>query len=324
MLTIETKNDFDSLIQNIARCLKLYEKNKYTQRYFQLMNGDSIVLSFPSSTIPHLLGINTVELNQIPSIKRRSYQAVTDLIEQSYSVYQKIQQQLVHPNRIFSSYTLEKLKNFPSILYCDSKKIFAFCKYDNKRSYYLEREKNYPDGYYIILEEDNQTFRVLGIKNMYQNNYQPHTNLIFHSIEELRDLLYGQEVTLPYQYHVRKEIREIPIFYPNDQKQEKIKHLIQYQAQIPFSINVTKECLNSLKILSENKTKENETNALLQELNQKETIDEEDISFLASLLNKDLFSFVDRLWSQPLINEESYYQNVSEKQKLIQELEETK
>ncbi len=202
MLQINTKAEFDQIIEKIDSLVKQYENNvlHYNQYQFYLANGDRISFEMLPQYIGHLLGIRLDYLRSTNLFKNQdSYSLLKEFLDNAYSVYQNVQAGHLSYKSIFSDYLEEKLETFENILYYLSPDDIEFvCKYDKSRTFQLGLETDYPCDYFFAKKSKNNDIYLLGLIRQ-TNAYAPMTSMIFHNDElqssKLKKLFTNQILT---------------------------------------------------------------------------------------------------------------------------------
>ncbi len=202
MMQINTKADFDQIIERINKLVEKYENNPlhYNQYQFFLANGDRIFFEMAPQYIGHLLGIRLDYLRSTKLFKNQdSYGLLKEFLENAYSVYQNIQAGHLSYKSIFSEYLEDKLETFETILYYFVPDDIEFvCKYSKSRTFQLGMETDYPCDYFFAKKDKNNDIHLLGLIRQ-ENAYAPMTSMKFHSderqVSKLKHLFTNQILT---------------------------------------------------------------------------------------------------------------------------------
>ncbi len=267
MLQINTKAEFDQIIEKIDSLVKQYESNglHYNQYQFYLANGDRISFEMLPQYIGHLLGIRLDYLRSTNLFKNQdSYSLLKEFLDNAYSVYQNVQVGHLSYKSIFSDYLEEKLETFENILYYLSPDDIEFvCKYDKSRTFQLGLETDYPCDYFLAKKSKNNDIYLLGLIRQ-TNGYAPMTSMVFHKDEtqasKLKKLFKNQILTFVNAISITNPITNfrntshmnLPL------KLEKVNKLNNYSRYgTGISIDTSSECQFAINgnIIKENKMK---------------------------------------------------------------------
>lgn len=228
---------YTELLDKIDDNMDLYY-NKYmncTRFILYLSNNEKIEISYDSSSISHLFGINTNFLRSTGLFPTSSLDILYDILDNPNRLASQIKNGHIKNENVFSDYIDDKLDNFENICGIDISKIEFVSKYDKEKSFNLGEEPL--DGeYYIGFRNKSDTLSIIGFTN---NNglYFPITNLKFdyHSEEKdkfLRKLLKNQ--TLMYVQTLRKntikndKVDRVKIYYNAEDKVKKMELIDKY------------------------------------------------------------------------------------------------
>ncbi len=201
-MSIDTKADFDNLIDRIQDLVKKYENNVLHCNQYQiyLANGERISFEVSPWSIAHLLGIRLDYIKSTNLFKNTdAYLLLKEFLENSYSVYRYVQEGRLSYSSLFSNFIEQKLTTFEKVIYYfDPNDIEFICKYDKGRTYQLGLEKNYFCDYFIAKTDPEGNLYLLGlIRN--GTSYMPMTNLYFPKDDKqftnLKGLLMNQLIT---------------------------------------------------------------------------------------------------------------------------------
>ncbi len=201
-MSINTKADFDAIIERIKKLVENYENNvnHYNQYQFYIANGDRISFEITPQSIAHLLGIRLDFLRATGLFKNQnSYNLLKEFLDNSYSVYRQVQEGHLAYSTMFSEYLEEKLEAFEKIIYYFNPIDIEFVyKYDKSKSYQSGEEENYPCDYFLARKSKNGDMYLLGLVKQ-GNQYNPMTNITLvkdeTQISKLKHLLVNQTLT---------------------------------------------------------------------------------------------------------------------------------
>lgn len=251
MMSINTKNEFDQIIERIQKLVERYETNvlHYNQYQMYLANGERLSFEITSQSIAHLLGIRLDYLRSTGIFKNQdSYNLLKEFIDSSYSIYRNVKDGHLSFENIFSNHIEEKLDAFENIIYYFSPNDIEFvCKYDKSKTFQLGEDKDYPCDYFIA-RKINEDIYLLGLIKQ-GNKCNPMTSVTFKKdamqISKLKHLLTNQTLT-----YVTSILVENPITnYRNNPhmtipyKLEQIKKLKKYAGYVSgVAIDSTADC----------------------------------------------------------------------------------
>lgn len=201
-MSINTKADFDYLINRIQDLVQKYENNvlHYNQYQIYLANGEKISFEVPPESIAHLLGVRLDYIISTNLFKNTdAYLLLKEFLENSYSVYRNVQEGRMSYSSLFSNYIEQKLDSFEKIIYYfDPNDIEFICKYDKSRTFQLGLEKNYPCDYFIAKKDKEENLHLLGLVRN-GSVYMPMSNIYFPKdntqYSNLKGLLMNQVLT---------------------------------------------------------------------------------------------------------------------------------
>lgn len=211
-MSIDTKADFDNLIERIQDLVQKYENNvlHYNQYQIYLANGEKISFEVSPWSIAHLLGIRLDYIKSTRLFKNiDAYLLLKEFLENSYSVYRYVQEGHLSYNSLFSHHIEQKLDSFEKIIYYyDPNDIEFICKYDKSKTFSLGVEKNYPCDYFIARKMPNGDIYLLGLVRQ-GNICMPMTNIVFPNDEyqftHLKIILTNQVITFSNSIIVNNE-----------------------------------------------------------------------------------------------------------------------
>lgn len=280
MLKINTRGEFEELLERIKILLEKYENNisrnnKYT---LFLANGDVINYSVHENNIPHLLGVNTNFLMDNKIVKsKEAYEALKEMIENSYSVFNSVQK-INAFGSLFSRYIDDKLEVFEKQINRPVINEVEFvCKYDRTKNYTQKEVDGYNANYYIGTKNENGEIILLGLICMTEQyestNYIPQTSRVIKDENELTEFLKGQEITYISAINTSNNlsgytnnfvVRNIDTF-------RLLERLYSYQSMVSAIPNTIKNHNYHLKLLSktitERQTHRADTSNIYEKIN---------------------------------------------------------
>ncbi len=276
MVQINTKADFDQIIEKISSLIEQYENNvvHYNQYQFFLANGEKIAFEMAPQYIGHLLGIRLDYLRSTGLFKNQdSYGLVKEFLKNAYSVYQNIQSGYLSYRSIFSNHLDEKLKIFEKILYYFSPDEIEFvCKYDKSKTFQLGLETDYPCDYFIAKKNQHNDIYILGLIRQ-SNGYAPMTSMYFPKDEtqysRLKNMLVNQTLTLVISVIIYNKVTNFKCnpYMSVPTKLEKIKNIKGYIGNISgVSIDTSSDYQFNLNGFMMKTNKINAYNAIFQQL----------------------------------------------------------
>ena len=203
-MKINTRADFDSLMNRIRNLVLQYENNVLhnNQYQFYLANGERLTFEVMPQSVPHLLGIRLDYLRSTGLFKETdAYFLLKEFLENSYSVFCRVQEGHLSFTTMFSNHIEEKLDSFEKVIYYFSPNDIDFvCKYDKSKTFQLGLEKDYPCDYFIAKKDNENNLYLLGLVRQ-GNMYKPMSNILVLSDEQqiakLKGLLMNQVITYP-------------------------------------------------------------------------------------------------------------------------------
>ena len=236
MLNINTQEEFDNVIDKI-RSAYLYYINGYTSdnKYtLYLADGKRISYSISPDMVPHLLGVNVLTIKNCLGKKNLNAEAVLNLLlEDSYSLYRKVQNKEIKYSDIFSDYIEDKLEIFRDQLRNPfPNEIYFICEYDTKKTYLEKEVDRFKADYYIARKQDNGDIALLGFVKNDMGTYNVKTNRLIRNddrkIDELKDLLKNQIITFETSLDIQNYQTEYSKKYHLriEEKKETIQNII--------------------------------------------------------------------------------------------------
>lgn len=305
MQKIRNKSEYDKLIEKINECLAWYDTKNFDDKIYNLTldNGDRIKISFNHSTIAHLLGIDTEYLKATGSFKSSSYDILKQISNDSYRLYNMVNNGYLTYDNFISDFAYEKLNGFKSICGIDLYNIEFVCKYSKDSSYVT----GYPQleaDYYIAYREDNGLF-IIGLKNN-GKYYCPMTNRYIdfdneESMQFLSYLLTKQVITMPTfssLYFVSTKLYSRNLYLDYNKKIIKIKELEKYSIKYDATIDVSIGYKFILDKLVQKFDSNSNTKFILEKISKyisdRKLVDISEIEIeLGEVLSDDILSFID-------------------------------
>lgn len=257
MLTIQTKEEFDTIIDKIRVNVELYEKCLTEVQYkIFLANKKVIDINYDKECIPHILGIDMDFLRNLNIYREKNaYDLMKAFLSDSYRVYSKLDDL----NKPFSSYVLEKNEIFRDNLKIVLADIECIVEYRKDRVYGLDTLEC-PCDYYVLQkrsDKPNNTILLLGMVKK-GNVFVPRTSQILDLTlpkdqENLKHILFHQNITfvnsLRYSNHYESDSKS---FYLDPQsKSNKLLTLNRYASQYESTIAIDGDYAFVLKKLNE-------------------------------------------------------------------------
>ena len=251
MKRITNRSEFDELIEKINGCIEFYEKNKFSEKIYNLMldNGEKIRICFDNNTVAHLLGIDTEYLKTTNLFKGKSYEILKKVCNDSYRLYTMIKDgHLIYGNFI-SDFAFEKVENFEQICGIDLDNIEFVCQYKKENSY-ITGHNQLEGDYYIAYKNDDRLI-IIGLKKKGEY-YYPMTNRVLDLNDEksksfLDTLLKNQSITMPTYYnynHRNLEGHNVTqnrsnVYLDYNKKATIIKNLLEIGEEYECSVDVS-------------------------------------------------------------------------------------
>ncbi len=215
-MSIKTKEEYDNLIERIKNLIRRYENNVFHYNNYQvyLTNGDKLSFSFTEKSIPHLLGVRLDYLRATDLFKSQdAYDLLKEFLENSYSVYRRVQEGYMSFRSLFSDHIELKLKSFESLIYYfDPNDIEFVCKYDKSKTFQLGLDKNYPCNYFIAKKDNNGNLFLLGLIRS-GNEFMPMSNIVFpndeYQFSSLKGMLMNQILTFSNSIHIENLVKPL-------------------------------------------------------------------------------------------------------------------
>lgn len=199
-----TKYEFEQIITKLEEAINFFKKSQYRFNEYKLYlsNGKVIEFTFKPENIPHLLGVNIVNLKASNILLNdKPFEMLKELIDRYVTIYQKMTIGEVNYNAIFSPYIKEKLDFFKMIFKFNSSNILGVCHYLPARAYINGERNNYGCDYYIIFDDEENYPYFLGIKKD-RNKYYYAPSSIIGTFDEQRSyncfasITFNQQVML--------------------------------------------------------------------------------------------------------------------------------
>ena len=326
MLNIQTKEEFDNIVEKIKENVRKYEKFLNDIRYkLFLSNGEVLDIEYPESCIPHILGINLEYIKMLGIYKQKnSYELMKEFLNDSYSAYKKANDL----NKIFSDYVDIKNNNFNDILKINLLDIKLVIEYKKDRIYGHDILES-PCEYYILTQKNGKLLLLGLIKQ--NGKYVPQTSQELDLKNEkdnqnLKNILYKQHITfcnaLHYSNNIEDSIKKI--YLSEQQKSDRLLYLKSTANRYSSVVRVERDYESALSRLIENKTNMNNYKGIIQNItlsiSRNEIID---ISNFDTQLDDDICELINAYNNSRFNtnNEEKYSKLKSEYEKLKQEVE---
>ena len=326
MLNIQTKEEFDNLIEKIKTNIFKYEKYLCNIKYkLFLSNGEVLNIEYPKSCIPHILGINLEYIKMLGIYKEKSaYELMKEFLNDSYSAYKKT----TDINKLFSDYVDIKNNNFNDILKINLLEIKLIIEYQKDRIYGHDILES-PCEYYILTQKDGKLL-LLGLINQ-NGKYVPQTSQELDLKNEkdkqnFKNILFKQHImfcnTLLYSNNIEDPMKKI--FINDQQKSDKLLYLKSIANKFSSVVRVERDYESALSRLVENKANMNNYKGIIQNITSSITRNEIiDVSNFDNQLDDDICDLIDA-YNDSRFNanhEEKYSEIKYEYEKLKQEVE---
>ena len=272
-----TKAEFDNYIEQIENCINFYktfDKRKFTNQ-IQLSDGTNLSFAILEKHLAHLLGVNTEFLKSYNLCHgNNSYQILTDLIANSYSVFNKLKQGTgkISKTQIFSSQIDRKLEIFKENILINFFSLMAVTEFDSEKIYMSGIESDLVKANYFLISESKNTdyqYLVLALAKDEQNkNYGPISSMGFKK-EEFDDFgktyLKKQNCYIPFETRITTKdglSKKLWLNYAN--QHDKLQFLKELKTKYQASICVEK---NLEYQLQQHQTQDNERQEIRKILN---------------------------------------------------------
>ena len=269
MLTIETKAEFDKIVEMIKANVSYYE-NYLTEVQYKLFlaNKRVIDISYNKECIPHLLGINMDYLRLSGIYREKSaYELMKAFLNDSYKAYNSISEL----SKLFSDYVFVKNEIFADNLKIIIYDIECVVEYKKERVYGLDTVEC-PCEYYI-LQKRNDKPNIILLEGIIKkgNVYVPQTSQKLDlnnpkSHEVLKKILYHQNITFvnSLRYSNDYEMGQKSFYLDPQSKSDKLLSLNRYAYQNESTIAIDGDYSFVLKKLNEAYMNENKIKSTLQ------------------------------------------------------------
>lgn len=277
-MSIQTKAEFDQIIERLHNLVEKYENNvlHYNQYQFYLANGERISFEITSQSIAHLLGIKLDFLRATKLFKNQdSYSLLKEFLDNAYFVYRQVQEGHLTYSTMFSDHLEEKLDAFEKTIYYFSPNDIEFiCKYNKSKTYQSGEEKNYPCDYFIAKKSNSGDIYLLGLIQQ-GNQYNPMTNITFvkdeSQVSHLEHLLVNQTLTYANSILVNNPVTNFRnnAHMHQEMKLEQIKKMRKYAGYANgVAIDTSSETQFALTGISLKESKLNAYKLIFQQLSQ--------------------------------------------------------
>lgn len=245
MKKITSKVEYDELIENIRECLEWHSRRNFNDISYNLVmdNGEKIRIVFNNNSIAHLLGIDTEYLKTTGMFNDNSYEILKQVCNNSYRLYNMINQGHLKYDSFISDYASEKVQGFRKICGIDLYNVEFICKYDKSKSYNTGNTEQTAD-YYIAYRSEDGLF-VVGLKRngMY---YYPMTNRYLDlenekDIEFLKAILNNQHITMPRLtniYYFNNGTNSKPMYVDYLKKSSMLRTLSGYKRKYGAEVDI--------------------------------------------------------------------------------------
>lgn len=246
MKKIKNKFEYDELIEKIKENVDWYEKRNFDDREYNLTldNGERLKICFTHKTIAHLLGINTEYLKATGIFPKDSYDIIKQMCNDSYRLYNMINQGNLTYDSFISDYAFEKLEGFQNICGIDVYNMEFICKYSKEFSYITGHPQLEAD-YFIGYRAPNGLF-VIGLKKNGPNYYPMTNRYIEYNDEEsmkfLKQMLENQKITMPTVSSIffkENGTYSRALYLDYNKKTSKIKSLNTYAKEYNATVDVS-------------------------------------------------------------------------------------
>lgn len=246
MKKITKKNDYDELIEKIRENVEWYETRNFDDRVYNLTldNGEKLKICFTHNTIAHLLGINTEYLKATGVFPKDSYDILKLVYNDSYRLYNMVNQGSLTYDSFISDYAMEKLEGFQNICGIDLYNMEFICQYSKEYSY-LTGHSQLEADYYIGYRGINNLY-IIGLKKNGQYYYPMTNRYIDFNDEEtmkfLNQMLANQKLTMPTKSSIffrETETYSKTLFVDYQKKSTKIKTINNYAKKYNAIVDVS-------------------------------------------------------------------------------------
>lgn len=304
MQKIRSKVEYDELIENIRECLEWHTRRNFNEMSYNLVmdNGEKIRILFNNNSVAHLLGIDTEYLKTTGMFNDNSYEILKQVCNNSYRLYNMVNQGHLKYDSFVSDYADEKVMGFKKICGIDLYNIEFICKYEKSRSYETGNMEQVAD-YYIAYRAENGLF-VVGLKRngLY---YYPMTNIYVNfenekDIEFLKSLLNNQHITIPkltniYYFNTGSNSKAMYIDY--HKKASMLRTLNEYRRKYGAEVDILEgyQTVNEklLRMFSSNENTNQIYEKIFERISKRCIIDTKELQIeLGGVLPEDILSYI--------------------------------
>ena len=248
-------------IKDIIKFVDAYNVQRKANKLF-LANGDVIDYKFQKNCLAHLVGVNIDYLISTGLFNSKtSYDMLNEICENGYRLNSYTKRGILNYDCIFSKHIMEKLEKLIQNIKISIHDTQLVCKYDSKRSYYIN-SKNEKFDYAVIKKYEDNKIGVLTLVKR-NNYYVPMSNQLYNSFEDLKEtnkeLLENQTITILGGLIFNDEITEYSknIYLSYDEKIKKLDSLKEYVSEFNTVIDITGDYRFFLNKTIQNKNSKN-------------------------------------------------------------------
>jgi len=326
MLNIQTKEQFDNIVEKIEKNVLKYERFLNDIRYkLFLSNGEVLNIEYPESCIPHILGINLEYIKMLGIYKEKSsYELMKEFLNDSYSAYKKVNDL----NKLFSNYVDIKNNNFNDILKINLSDIKLIIEYKKDRIYGHDVLES-PCEYYILTQKNGKLLLLGLIKQ--NGKYVPQTSQEIDLKNEkdeqnLKNILFKQHImfcnTLFYNSNIEEPMKKV--FLNEQEKSDRLLYLKSTANKHSSVVRVERDYECAISKLIESKSNMNNYKGIIQDITSAITRNEIiDISNFDTQLDGEIYELVNAYNDSKFSanHEKKYSELKSEYEKLKEEVE---
>lgn len=326
MLNIQTKEQFDNIVEKIEKNVLKYERFLNDIRYkLFLSNGEVLNIEYPESCIPHILGINLEYIKMLGIYKEKSsYELMKEFLNDSYSAYKKVNDL----NKLFSNYVDIKNNNFNDILKINLSDIKLIIEYKKDRIYGHDVLES-PCEYYILTQKNGKLLLLGLIKQ--NGKYVPQTSQEIDLKNEkdeqnLKNILFKQHImfcnTLFYNSNIEEPMKKV--FLNEQEKSDRLLYLKSTANKHSSVVRVERDYECAISKLIESKSNMNNYKGIIQDITSAIARNEIiDISNFDTQLDGEIYELVNAYNDSKFSanHEKKYSELKSEYEKLKEEVE---
>lgn len=253
-----TLGEFNEKIEKLTNAVQRFERMNFNQNkyVFYLANGDIINFRIPNNSIAHLLGVNIDYLRLAGRFKpnMNTYDCLMDFLEDSFQYSSLCNHEVkMSYDQMFSKYIDQKLECFETNLRIRTDEVLFIIKYDNEKTYQVEKMPDVVD-YYIVRKCKDNNYYVLGLVKSDINDriYTPATSRKYDDEESFNEFVSRiakkQELTYMHLLQVTNPING----YENkaslyvDNKITALSNVINYSKKFDATTGVASDFLFSI------------------------------------------------------------------------------